>query len=266
VLDDARATGGIGVYRIDLASNVRSRMDVTPDGRRPAGQSASPTISGDGRFVAFASNADLTAGTARGDRPRDTNGVFDVHVRDVLEARTTRVSIGPSGSDSDGPSYHPAISLDGRHLVFVSAASNLTSNRRHSPAQVLVRDMDTGTIEMVSHAPAGRPGNASSSRPAVSGDGSVIAYQSLASNLLCETRCDAAELDTNLLWDVYVSDRRTRHTMRVSRSQSDEWMDSSRGPSIDATGRTLAFASTQPSSPDDRGHDEDLFIVAVKRR
>jgi Tol biopolymer transport system component len=266
VLDDVRATGGMGVYRIDLASNVRSRIDVTPDGRRPAGQGASPSISGDGRLVAFTSNADLTTGTVRGDRPRDANGVYDVYVRDVLEARTTRVSIGPSGSDSDGPSYHPAISLDGRHLVFVSEASHLTSNRRQSPAQVFVRDLKTGTIEMVSHTPAGRPGNAPSSRPAVSGDGAVIAYQSLASNLLCETRCDAADLDINLLWDVYVHDRRARHTTRVSRSQTDEWMDSSRGPSMDAAGRALAFASTQASSPDDRGHDEDLFIVGMNRR
>ena len=162
------------------------------------------------------------------------------------------MSVGPSGSDSDGPSYHPAISLDGRHVVFVSEASNLTSNRRQSPAQVLVRDLDTGTIEMVSHTPAGRPGNAPSSRPAVSGDGAVIAYQSLASNLLCETRCHAADLDINLLWDVYVYDRRARHTTRVSRSQTDEWMDSSRG-SVARRDGTCAGVCLDPSAFARRG-------------
>jgi Tol biopolymer transport system component len=255
--------GGIGVYRIDLASNKRTRVDITPDGRGHAGQSVTPTVSADGRYVAFASDANLTvaAGPARSDQPRDKNKVFDVYVRDVLSRRTRRVSIASSGSDSDGPSYHPAISLNGRHVAFVSEASNLTSTRSRLHAQVFVRDMETGTIEMVSRSPTGRPGNASSTWPAVSGDGSAIAYQSLASNLLCDDRCRTADHDVNLLWDVYVYERSARHTTRGSGDQPDEWMESSRGPSLDETGRVLTFASTHPISAEDEKHDEDLFIV-----
>jgi Tol biopolymer transport system component len=267
VNEETTRAGGIGVYRIDLASNKRTRVDITPDGRGHAGQSVSPTVSADGRYVAFASDASLTddAGPARRDQPRDKNGVFDVYVRDVLSRHTRRVSIASAGSDSDGPSYHPAISLDGRHVAFVSEASNLTSARSSSHAQVFVRDMETGTIEMVSRSRAGRPGDASSTRPALSRDGSVIAYQSLASNLLCDDRCRTADHDVNLLWDVYVYERSARHTTRGSGDQPDEWMESSRGPSLDETGRVLTFASTHPISTADEKHDEDLFIVESTR-
>ena len=267
LLDDPRASGGIGVYRVELSSNRRSRVDVTPDGVRPAGQGTSPAVSGDGRLVAFASTADLTmaAGSDRREQRRDDNGVFDVYVRDVLEARTRRISVGADGNDSDGPSYHPAISIDGRHLAFVSEASNLTSPRRRAHAQVFVSDIETGAIELVSRAPGSGPGNAPSVRPAISGDGSTIAYQSLASNLLCEKQCQAGDLDINLLWDVYVHDRRTRHTIRSSTEQADEWMDSSRGPSLAATGHVLTFASTHPGS-EDEGHDEDLFVLGLNRQ
>lgn len=267
VVDQKMTTGnGIGVYRIELSSNKRSRVDVTSDGGGHGGESASPTISGDGRYVAFASDADLTIddGPDRRDQPRDRNGLFDVYVRDVLSQHTQRVSVASSGSDSDEASYHPAISIDGRHVAFVSKASNLTSVRSRSHAQVFVRDMETGTIEMVSHTPAGRPGDAASAWPTLSGDGSVIAYQSLASNLLCEGEC--RDRDINLVWDIYVYERSARHTTRGSADRTEEWMESSRGPSLNETGRVLTFASTHPSSVEDEEHDEDLFIVESSRR
>ena len=264
LVDQEMASGtGLGVYRIDLSSNKRSRVDVTSDGGRPPGQSASPTISGDGRYVAFATDADLTIddGRDRRDQPRDRNGLLDAYVRDVLTQHTRRVSVASSGSDSDGASYHPAISSDGRSVAFVSKASNLTSVRSRSHAQVFVRDLETGTIDLVSHTTTGRPGDAASAWPALSGDGSVIAYQSLASNLVCEGEC--RDRDINLVWDIYVYERSARHTTRNSAGQPDEWMESSRGPSLNETGRVLTFASTHPSSVGDEAHNEDLFVVEL---
>ena len=95
----------------------------------------------------------------------------------------------------------------------------------------------------------------------MSGDGSVIAYQSLASNLLCEDTCGPSESDINLLWDMYVYDRASRRTARASGEEREGWMESSRGPSLDQTGRLLTLTSRHPTSLGDEGNDEDLFIV-----
>ena len=261
--DETAIRGGIGVYLVRLTSNERSRVDVTSEGQPRAGESALPAISTDGRHVAFMSRADLTVrdGPSRGDDGSDGNGVFDIYVRDTVTQHTRRVSLGQAGRDTDGPSYHPAISGDGRFVAFASEASNLTPGGSTRAAQIYLRDMDSGATELISHAPAGQPADAGSARPVVSGDGLVVAYQSLASNLRCDGKCSPSEVDINLLWDVYVYDRSAGRTIRASRDERDEWMESSGGPSLDETGRLLAFTSLHPRSPLDQGHDEDLFIV-----
>ena len=267
--DDLSVPGGsIGVYLIRLASKERMRVDVTSQGQVRAGQSGFPTVSGDGRYVAFMSKADLTCrdGSCRADDAPDGNGVFDIYVHDTVLRHTTRVSPGHSRRDSDGPSYHPAISGDGRFVAFVSEASNLTHRGSRHVAQIYLHNMETGTTEMISHAPTGRPANARSARPVVSGDGSVIAYQSLASNLLCEDKCGPSGSDINLLWDVYVYDRAAGRTIRASGDEHEGWMESSRGPSLDETGRLLSFTSRHPSSPRDERNDEVLFVVHLSSK
>jgi Tol biopolymer transport system component len=176
------------------------------------------------------------------------------------------VSQSRKGGDTDGPSYHPAITADGRFVAFVSEASNLTRDAGKHVAQIYLRDMQSGATELISRAPAGRPGDAACARPVVSGDGSVIAYQSLASNLLCDGKCGPSERDINLLWDVYAYDRPVRRTTRASSDGRQEWVEGSRGPSLDETGRLLSFTSRHPSSPRDDADDEDLFIRDLTRR
>ena len=266
--DESTIAGGVGVYLIRLASNERTRVDVTSDGQVRAGQTAFPAISADGRYVALMSRADLTLrdGPSRGDETPDGNGVFDIYVRDTVTRRTTRVSQGRAGRDSDGPSFHPAISGNGRFVAFVSEASNLTQGGNNGVAQIYVRDMDAGVTEMISHTPAGRPADAESARPAVSATGAVIAYQSLASNLICEAQCGPAENDINLLWDVYVYDRSARRTIRASSDDRDGWMEGGRGPTLEETGRLLALTSRHPRSAHDEGDDEDLFLVDLSAK
>ena len=264
--DGTTIGGGTGVYLIRLATNERTRVDLAGDEQVRAGQAAFPAISADGRHVAFMSRADLTLRDgSSGDQAPDDNRVFDIYVRDTVKRHTTRVSHGRAGRDSNGPSYHPAISGNGRFVAFASEASNLTPDGSARVAQIYVRDMEAGRTEMISHTPAGRPADAGSARPVVSGDGSVVAYQSLASNLLCDDKCDPSESDINLLWDVYVYDRSDRRTIRASRDEREEWMEVSRGPSLDETGRLLAFASLHPGSAQDEGNDEDLFLVDLSR-
>jgi len=269
ILGAGTTTGGsMGVYLIRFASNERTRVDVTSEGQVRSGQSAFPAISADGCHVAFMSRADLTLhdGSSSGDHVPDGNGVFDVYVRDTVKRHTRRVSQGRAGRDSDGPSYHPAISGNARFVAFVSEASNLTQGGSKRVAQIYVRDMDAGITEMISHTLAGRPADAASARPVVSGDGSVIAYQSLASDLLCAGKCGPSEADINLLWDVYVYDRPGRRTIRASGDEREAWMENSRGPSLDETGRLLTLTSRHPSSAHDEGNDEDLFLIDVSPR
>ena len=90
------------------------------------------------------SRADLTPrdGSSPADDAPDGNGTSDIYVRDTVTQRTRRVSQGRGGRDTDGPSYHPAISGDGRFVAFVSEASNLTHDGSKRVAQIYLRDMD----------------------------------------------------------------------------------------------------------------------------
>ena len=265
---ESDAPNDVSVYLMRLSSGTLARLNVSSAGEPRAGQSVSPSISANGRHIAFMSKADLTCRDASGcaaEAP-DRNGVADVYVRDTLTNTTTRVSRTPTGQDANGPSYDPAISGDGRYVVFVSEASNLTRDTGKHVAQVYVRDFVTGTIELVSRNPKGRRGNGASAHPALSNDGSTVSFQSLASDLLCIDHCDAGQEDTNLVWDVFVHDRRTRRTTRVSADDdAEEWMESSRGPSLDGTGRVLVFGSRHPINGRDDNDNEDLFVWFARR-
>jgi Tol biopolymer transport system component len=187
--------------------------------------------------------------------------VADVYVRDALTNTTMRVSRSHTGQDTNGASYDPAISGDGRYVVFVSEASNLTPDSGRQVAQVYSRDVVNGVTELVSRNSSGRRANGASVHPAVSHDGSTIAFQSLASDLLCIDRCQGAQRDINLVWDVFVHDRRSRRTIRASAVSGDEeWMESSRAPSLDGAGRVLAFGSRHPMNGSADSQDENLFV------
>jgi Tol biopolymer transport system component len=253
----------VSVYLMRLSSGERTRLSVAGTGEPRAGQSVAPSISANGRYIAFMSKADLTCRDAGacGREPSDRNRVADVYVRDALTNTTTRVSRSHTGQDTNGASYDPAISGDGRYVVFVSEASNLTRDSGRHVAQVYSRDIVNGVTELVSGNPRGRRANGPSVHPAVSNDGSTVAFQSLASDLLCIDDCDAAQRDINLVWDVFVRDRRTRRTNRASAGEGDgEWMESSRAPSLDGTGSVLAFASRHPINGRADTHDENLFV------
>jgi Tol biopolymer transport system component len=250
-----------GLYLFRPASDERMRIDITSAGQVRPGQSMAPALNADGRYVVFASKADLTCGAAPvcADDPADMNGLSDIYLRDTMLLTTRRISRTPAGRDADGPSYDPAISRDGRYVAFASQASNLIRNGGKRGPQVYLYDTTTGATTLVSHAPGGGPGNNASRRPSLSGDAGLIAFQSLASNLVCETSCRAGERDVNLLWDVFIYARATRRMIRGSADSGPAWLENSRGPSLDASGRVLIFTSRHPADDRDDRHDDDVY-------
>jgi Tol biopolymer transport system component len=264
LVEKAGADRASGIYLIDRASGRRSRVDVSSAGEPARAQSMAPAVSADGRFVAFVSRADLTCRTGPAcSEPSDRNGVADIYVRDTKMNSTTRITRGHARGDTDGPSYHPAISGDGRYVAFVSDASNLPAAGPARKGQIYLHDLFTGVTGLVSRTPGGRPANGPGAHPALSHDGSRIAFQSLASDLVCEKKCPVGTSDYNLLWDVFVHDRSTRRTTRASADADGDWMETSRGPSLNAAGTVVAFGSRHPLGEDDTADDEDLYVLLV---
>jgi Tol biopolymer transport system component len=232
------------VYVADIASMTFRRVAVS---------GFAPAISGDGRFVAFTSAARFD-GAANGPR-----APLNTYLHDLQTGATTKVSVSATGGASDGSSYSPAISGDGRYIAFVSEATNLV--RRHDRSnvpQVYVRDVVAKVTELISRTSSGQAGNGASRHPVLSADGRIAIFQSEASNLTCD-RCPLADRDINLVADIFRRDRSTGLTELISRGRTP-WMEPSIGPAADRTGRIVAFASRHPLDQADDRHDYDLFV------
>src|SRR5437762_3224846 len=229
------------------------RVRVASDGTEGNDVSLGSALSADGRFVAFDSAAtDLVAG--------DTNGVSDVFVHDRQTGTTERVSVASDGAQGNGSSglvtfaFPPALSADGRFVAFVSAATNLVASDTNGATDVFVHDRQTGTTERVSVASDGAESNAASVGAALSADGRFVAFHSAATNLVAD--------DTNGTTDVFVHDRQTGMTERVSvASDGTQGNNASSYPALSADGRFVAFdsAATDLVACDTNG-TTDVFV------
>jgi Tol biopolymer transport system component len=248
------ANGGqtdVFLWRLDNATITRVSVDSS--GRQPTvGASHSPSVSRDGELVAFVSTARLA--------PEDANDVADVYVRDVGRGVTSLVSRGVGGRPSDGPSYSPALSSDGRYVAFVSSAGNLVPHDRNQESDVFIYDVASGSTTLLTVTSEGEAANAASRRPAISADGRYVVYQSVASNLGSGRGCPHSASDENLLPDVYLVDRLTRCVTRISGSSAEEWWTPSVAPAIDGAGTLVVFSSTHPIDENDPSTDFDLFL------
>src|SRR5262249_38885455 len=138
----------------------------------------------------------------------DTNGWTDVFVRDRQNGTTVRVSVRSDGKQGNAGSNRPSISADGRYVAFSSFASNLVAGDTNATWDVFVHDLQTGTTEIASTDSAGVQGDGASIKPTLSADGRYVAFSSEATNLVSG--------DTNGVQDVFVHDRVTGITKRVS--------------------------------------------------
>ena len=223
------------------------RVSVSTAGVEADLECGSPSINANGRWVAFASAATtLVAG--------DANGVSDVFVRDRISLLTERASVGMGGVEGNGASWDPFLSTDGRYVAFTSAADNLVGGDVNGVEDVFLHDRFTGTTLRVCLNSIGLAANGASSSASVSGDGRMVAYDSVADNLVLG--------DGNSVRDVFVRDRTSGATVRVSvNSLGGEANGPSSRPSISSDGRFVAFESDADNLvPNDVNQLRDVFV------
>ena len=226
------------IFVHDRQTGAIEVVSVSSNGRQGEGLSSFPDISADGRFVAFDSDAE---NLARGDR----NGITDVFRHDRETGETILVSISTAGDQGDASSHAPAISADGRFIVF-HANSPLVPGDTNENTDVYVRDVQAGTTSLVSVALDGSAGNGTSFIQDISGDGRFVAFVSSATNLIPN---DVEDIEAN----VYVRDLVAGTTELVSVGS-----DGTRAnvgfadiPSISQDGRFVAFSTFDSLVPED---------------
>jgi len=220
------------IYVVDLSSGAVSRASEGPFGLAGNHASHTPSISADGRYVAFSSEAtNLVA--------NDTNDKHDIFVRDRELGVTVRVSVTSTGGQANGDSFDPSISGNGRRVAFKSNALNLTAEGGNTGYAAFVHDLETGATNCVSLGLNGAPQLGSD--PAMSSDGDSVAYFSGSDGLVAG--------DTNNRDDVFVHDLLTGTTSRIEAASGGGGGISRFRPSISGDGRFVAFDSDAASLP-----------------
>ncbi len=233
VADDTNGQADVFVH--DRATGLTHRVSVTSAGAQAVGGgSRGPSISGDGRYVAFESDATNLVSN-------DTNTVTDIFLHDRQTGETSRVSIASSGGQAVGlGSFGPAISADGQQVAFASGASNLVLGDSNGLTDIFVRDRTANVTSRVSVSTGGgqATGPAGALTPAVSADGRIVAFASAQSDLVAN--------DTNNAYDVFVHDRLTGETTRVSVATGGAQAagGASDSPALNADGSIVAFRSS----------------------
>jgi Tol biopolymer transport system component len=221
------------VYWCDLESReVRRVSTPIADGVNTSGTSLSPSLSGDGRFVAFTSDS---GGLVAGDGGRA--GVF---WKDMETGQVVVVDAPAGAPASNGIGTHPRISNDGQYVVFDSDATDLPGGAQNGRAvDVFRKHVVTGTVDLISAASGGA--NADSTANSISGDGNVVAFSSAAGNLV--------QGDTNGTTDAFTRNLVTGAVTRVStRPDGGELSGPSYAAAVSGTGRYVAFASRAPDA------------------
>jgi Tol biopolymer transport system component len=184
--------GSWDVFVRDLQTGQTSRASVSSSGAESTGVSFDPSISADGRFVAFHSVArTLVSG--------DTNGQIDCFVHDLSTGLTERVSVSSAGKQARAESINPALSADGRYVAFQSLSKDLVSVPTGKIWSVYLHDRQTGLTTLESVSSAGVTGELNSSAAGLSADGRYVCFTSAGIGIVPG--------DENGYMDVFVRDR-----------------------------------------------------------
>ncbi len=231
---DTNNAADIFVLRPGPAGVTRTRVSVSTAGAQANGRSYQPRLSEDGQVVVFTSAAtNLVAG--------DTNGLPDVFVRDILAGTTTLVSKSTAGGVPNGESSDPQMSVDGRWFAYVSTASDLVAGDTNGVADVFVFDRGTQTTRRVSLTSTGAQTTLRSGPPGLSGDGGVVAFNTVSALLPNDTNnADDVyrfELNTNALTRVSFGPGGAQGTATSEATNPPTYL----APSVSTTGVAIAF-------------------------
>jgi hypothetical protein len=228
-------------------AQTTTRVSVDSSGAEGNLDSYSPSLSATGLWVAFYSEASNLV-------PGDTNGADDIFIFERSTGTTVRVSVDSTGAESDGDSYDPNISTNGRFVAFYSEATNLVPGDTNGVDDIFLHERSTGITSRISVDSSGAEGNGASYYAAPSATARFVAFHSLATNLVTA--------DTNGWADVFVHDRTSGVTTRVSvDSTGVEGNNLSEYPSISADGRYVLFQSRASNLvPGDANGVVDIFV------
>jgi len=235
------------IFVRDVQAGTTVRASVGPGGIESDGGSRYPSISADGRYVAFESQGtNLVAG--------DTNAARDVFVHDLQTGATVRASESAGGVEGDGDSVDASISPDGRFVAFESVAANLVAGDGNGASDVFVKDLQTGAIARASVDSSGVEGNGPSHDPWLSDLGEVVSFSSDATNLVAG--------DGNGYEDLFVHVFATGATERASVSSSgNQAHTGAYDGTLSADGRYLVFFSRASNLvPGDTNSTVDVFV------
>lgn len=236
------------IYSVNtLSHEIITRVTVPINGQESSGGAFAPSISADGRYIAFHSNAVHLV-------PDDHNSFSDIFVYDRQKEEITRVNISSRGEEANFVSFFPKISASGRFVVFHSDASNLVEDDRNNATDIFLHDRETGITSLVSISFDGEQSNATSSEPTISADERYIVFHSDASNLV--------KNDTNRKKDIFRYDRETMEMQRVSvTSKGKQVNGGSFGAAISENGCIITFSS-EASNPvkEDTNEATDVFV------
>ena len=245
VAEDSNGQRDIFVH--DRQTDQTTLASVSSTGVKGNSDSGYPSISSDGRYVAFASWAENLVDD-------DSNECWDIFVHDRQTGQTTLVSVSSTGVKGNSNSEYPSISSDGRYVAFHSDADNLVAEDSNGQRDIFVHDRQTDQTTLASVSSTGVKGNSNSEYPSISFDGRYVAFVSWAENLVDD--------DSNECWDIFVHDRQTDQTTLVSVSSSGVQRNSdSIYPSISSDGRYVAFNSWAENLVDDDSNEGwDIFV------
>ncbi len=252
VPDDTNGRSDILVYNREL--HMLTRASLADDGTQPNADCYQLAMNATGRAVAFVTKADNLW-------PGDNNGAEDVFLFDMVGGGQFEcISLRPGGGTSVGGAYQPSLSADARYVAFVTADPAIVGGPTDGYENVVVYDRLAHRFERISVGMNGTIPNGPSAGPAISPDGRYVAFWSTASNLV--------PFDTNRAADIFVYDRETGTTKRVSLCYTGVEASSGEWPDIDISGdgRYVVFSSTNGALvANDNNGGEDIFLVDVAK-